>query len=113
MFLSYHDTKDEISFAKGFYHIRLKTAHPRLHRSEQVFLDIPPWQFAYSERFLTAPKQQDGVLSIPIRYLTLFENLSALIREVISHKVNGYPSKGDNCDKRMNDARFLSCSTVF
>ena len=111
MFLSYHDTKGETSFAKGFYHIRLKTAHPRLPSSEQVFLDLPPLQFTYSKRFLTAPKQEDG--SIPIRHLTLLESLSALIREVISYKVNGYPSKGDNCDKRMDDARFLFCSTVF
>ena len=40
--------KGEISFAKGFYHIRLKTAHPRLPSSEQVFVDLPPLQFAYS-----------------------------------------------------------------
>ena len=57
----YHDTKGEFSFAKGFYHIRLKTAHPRLPSSEQVFQDLPPLQFAYSKRFLTTPKQEDGV----------------------------------------------------
>ena len=34
---------------------------------------------------------------IPIRHLTLNESLSALIREVTAHKVNKYPSKGDNC----------------
>ena len=33
-----------ISIAKGLYHIRLKTAHPHLPSSEQVFLDLPPLQ---------------------------------------------------------------------
>ena len=61
MFFSYHDTKGEISFAKGLPNIRLKTAHPRLPSSEQVFLDLPLLQFAYPKRFLATPKQEDGV----------------------------------------------------
>ena len=61
LFFSYHDTKGEISIAKGLYHIRLKTAHSNLPSSEQVFLDLPLLQFAYSKRFLATPKQQEEV----------------------------------------------------
>ena len=56
LFFSYHDTKGEISIATGSYHIRLKTAHPHLPSSEQVFLDLPLLRFAYSKRFLATPK---------------------------------------------------------
>ena len=66
-------------------------------------------QFAYSKRFLATQKQEVGVWSIPFWHLTLIESLSALILEVTSHQVNGYPSKGDNWSviKKMDDARLF------
>ena len=66
LFFSYHDTKAEIGFAKDLPNIRIKTAHPHLPNSEQVFLDLPLFQFAYSKPFLSTPKQEDGVGRIPI-----------------------------------------------
>ena len=56
LFLRYQDTKGEISIAKGVYHIRHKTARLHLPSSEQVFLDLPLLQFAYSKRFLATPE---------------------------------------------------------
>ena len=46
--------------------------------------------------------------------ITLIESLSALILEVTSHEVNGYPSKGDNWSviKGWMTRDFLSCSAV-
>ena len=61
MFFSYPDTKGEISIAIGLYHIHLKPARRHLPSFEQVFLDLPLLQFAYSKRFLATPKQVDGV----------------------------------------------------
>ena len=65
LFLSYHDTKGEIRIATDLYHIRLKTAHPYLPSSEQVFLDLPLLRFAYSKRFLAnaKPKQTECKIS--------------------------------------------------
>ena len=61
LFFTHHDTKGEISIAKGLHHIRLKTAPLHLPSFEQVFLDLPLLQFAYSKLFLATPKQEDGV----------------------------------------------------
>ena len=61
LFFSCHDTKGEISIAIGLYHIYLKPARRQLPSFEQVFLDLPILQFAYSKRFLATPKQVDGV----------------------------------------------------
>ena len=62
------------------------------------------------------PKTRRRSVKYPVWHLTLTESLSALTREVTSHEVNGYRSKGDNwsvkyisstiSNKWMNDARF-------
>ena len=65
LFFRYHDTKCEISIAKGLYHIRHKTARLHLPSSEQVFLDLPLLQFAYSMRFLTSPKTRERSVKYP------------------------------------------------
>ena len=61
LFFSYHDTKGELSIAIDLYHIYLKPARRHLPSFEQVFLDLPLLQFAYSKRFLATPKQVDEV----------------------------------------------------
>ena len=65
LFFRYHDTKGEISIAKGLYHIRHKTARLHLRSSEQVFLDLPLLQFAYSKRFLTSPETRKRSVKYP------------------------------------------------
>ena len=58
LFFRYNDTKGKINIAIGLYHIQLRLYLPSF---EQVFLDLPLLQFAYSKRFFATPKQEDGV----------------------------------------------------